>query len=245
MKKILVIGDSCKDVYIYGKCDRLCPDAPVPVFIPKYEVKTGGMAQNVYNNVIDLGACCHLLTNQKEIVKTRYVDDKTNQMLVRVDVGENEVDKIDLKNIDLGKYCAIILSDYDKGFLSEEDIQFFCQNHDTVIIDTKRLLGKYIKDAKFIKLNEFEYKQSKHIIDTLNLHNQLLITVGGDGCNYKEENYPVKKVDIKDQTGAGDTFTAAFTIKFIVTGDIPTSIKYANECATKVVQKRGVTTIKQ
>ena len=30
MGKILVIGDSCKDVHIYGKCERMCPDAPVP-----------------------------------------------------------------------------------------------------------------------------------------------------------------------------------------------------------------------
>jgi len=33
--KILVIGDSCKDVFIYGKANRLCPEAPVPVFIPQ------------------------------------------------------------------------------------------------------------------------------------------------------------------------------------------------------------------
>ena len=32
--KVLVVGDSCEDVFDYGKCTRLCPDAPVPVFIP-------------------------------------------------------------------------------------------------------------------------------------------------------------------------------------------------------------------
>ena len=32
--KILVIGDSCKDVFIYGKVERLSPDAPVPILIP-------------------------------------------------------------------------------------------------------------------------------------------------------------------------------------------------------------------
>jgi bifunctional ADP-heptose synthase (sugar kinase/adenylyltransferase) len=29
MKKVLVIGDSCTDVFRYGNCDRLCPEAPV------------------------------------------------------------------------------------------------------------------------------------------------------------------------------------------------------------------------
>ena len=29
---ILVIGESCLDVFHYGECERLCPEAPVPVF---------------------------------------------------------------------------------------------------------------------------------------------------------------------------------------------------------------------
>ena len=35
MKKILVIGESCLDIFQYGDCKRLCPEAPVPVFNPK------------------------------------------------------------------------------------------------------------------------------------------------------------------------------------------------------------------
>ena len=55
MKKILVIGESCLDIYQYGSAGRLAPEAPVPVF-----KKTGpqnihaGMASNVYNNVVSL-----------------------------------------------------------------------------------------------------------------------------------------------------------------------------------------------
>ena len=30
--KILVIGESCVDIYQYGDSVRLCPEAPVPVF---------------------------------------------------------------------------------------------------------------------------------------------------------------------------------------------------------------------
>ena len=30
--KILIIGESCLDVYQYGDSRRLCPEAPVPVF---------------------------------------------------------------------------------------------------------------------------------------------------------------------------------------------------------------------
>ena len=32
--KILVVGDSCIDIFIYGEIDRISPEAPVPVFKP-------------------------------------------------------------------------------------------------------------------------------------------------------------------------------------------------------------------
>ena len=88
--KVLVIGDSCKDVHVYGECDRMCPDAPVPVFIPRIAKSNRGMAGNVYENLISLGAECTIVTNQNENTKTRYVEQKTNHMLVRVDSGEEK-----------------------------------------------------------------------------------------------------------------------------------------------------------
>ena len=54
MKKILIIGDSCIDKWIYGKCDRLSPDGPVPVLVPIEEKVNTGMAGNVNENVLDL-----------------------------------------------------------------------------------------------------------------------------------------------------------------------------------------------
>ena len=35
MYKILVVGESCLDVFTYGDVERLSPEAPVPVFKPK------------------------------------------------------------------------------------------------------------------------------------------------------------------------------------------------------------------
>ena len=42
--KILVIGDSCTDVFVYGQIDRMCPEAPVPIFQPVSKKENGGMA---------------------------------------------------------------------------------------------------------------------------------------------------------------------------------------------------------
>ena len=54
------------------------------------------------------------------------------------------------------------------------------------------------------------------------------------------EEISTKKVEVKDLSGAGDTFMAGLVVKFIDTDDIIKSIKYANECASKVVSQKGV-----
>ena len=35
--RVLLIGDSCTDVYVYGDVKRLNPEAPVPILKPKRE----------------------------------------------------------------------------------------------------------------------------------------------------------------------------------------------------------------
>ena len=53
--KILVIGESCRDIFNYGECNRLCPEAPVPIFNSIQTIENGGMALNVHNNINALG----------------------------------------------------------------------------------------------------------------------------------------------------------------------------------------------
>ena len=35
--KILVVGDSCIDIFRYGKVTRIAPEAPVPIIVPERE----------------------------------------------------------------------------------------------------------------------------------------------------------------------------------------------------------------
>ncbi len=54
--KILVIGDVMIDSYLWGKVDRISPEAPVPILnVQKREIRLGGAA-NVALNVQALGA---------------------------------------------------------------------------------------------------------------------------------------------------------------------------------------------
>ena len=135
--KFLAIGDSCTDKYVYGKCERLCPEAPVAVLNPTNIVEVGGMAKNVQANVRALGVSCDVASNTDEILKTRYVDYKTNQMILRVDEDDYTEQKLDLKSIKWTDYDAVIVSDYGKGFLEKGSIRKICLEHENVFFNTK------------------------------------------------------------------------------------------------------------
>jgi D-beta-D-heptose 7-phosphate kinase/D-beta-D-heptose 1-phosphate adenosyltransferase len=166
-------------------------------------------------------------------------------MIIRIDSGEEKIQRIDnLQLVDFKKYDAVVISDYNKGFLTEEDIQHITHNHELVFLDTKKWLGDWAKDVPFVKINEVEYKKTQHTIQNEEwTRENLIITVGSRGCVYKDKVYPVEKVEIKDLSGAGDSFLAALVYGYLKNKDIGESIKFANRCATQVVQQKGVTTI--
>jgi len=241
--KILVIGDSCIDEFIYCDIERICPEAPVPVLKPVKSQQNPGMAANVVINLESLGAEVDIATNTFEIKKTRYVDIRSGQMVLRVDENDS-CEKYDgiYETID---YDAIIISDYCKGFQTEEDIEAFAKRAECpVFLDTKKQLGEWCEDIDFIKINEFEHKKNFEKIPNYPfILDKMIVTIGSKGCKYKDEIYPVPEVSVKDVSGAGDTFLAALVVAYLKNNDIKTAIAFANECATKVVQKRGVATI--
>ena len=83
--KVLVIGDSCTDIFIYGDIERICPEAPVPVIKVTHKTKNRGMAENVVANLEALGCEVDIITNPNDIKKIRYVDNRSNQLVLRVD----------------------------------------------------------------------------------------------------------------------------------------------------------------
>ena len=243
--KILVIGDSCKDVFIYGIANRLCPEAPVPVFIPKRKTETGGMAANVYENIESLSVDVDLITNSEPITKTRYVEEKTNHQIIRVDSDANKSQRIEgIEHIPYSDYCAVIISDYNKGFLEYGDIEYICSKHDTVFIDTKKIVNEKMLGAKFIKINEHEYENNIAAGQYFKeFYDKLIVTMSGKGCKYMEKEFNVEEVEVRDNSGAGDSFISALAIEYCRSKDIDKAIVYANECATIAVQHKGVTKI--
>ncbi len=143
-----------------------------------------------------------------------------------------------------GCRSAVVVSDYCKGFLTEPDIEFICNQHKTVFLDTKKILGWYANNVKFIKINHNEYLNNENILNENHiLLNKTIITKGKYGCEYQGKIFPTEEVPVKDISGAGDTFLAGLVVEFLKTKNIIQAIDFAQECTTLVVQKSGVSTI--
>jgi D-beta-D-heptose 7-phosphate kinase/D-beta-D-heptose 1-phosphate adenosyltransferase len=244
--KILIVGEICQDIFVYGSVDRISPEAPVPVFVPIEKIKNDGMAGNVVSNIkaIDPKIKTISLHQKNQITKTRFVEKKSNHMFIRVDEGEDKIEKLflddDIISIIKG-VDAVIVSDYNKGFLTDDIILEITKNAKFSVMDSKRKINRNIVNAfDFIKLNEKEFERNKFEETDLS---KLLITLGSKGAKYLNKVFqspdPKETIDV---SGAGDTFTASFTIKYLETKSVEESIIYANKMASIVVSKRGVAT---
>lgn len=241
-KHILIIGESCRDIFIYCDTQRLAPDIPVPVLKVVGQATNPGMAKNVERNVKAIHSSCDIVTNDnwKQITKTRFMHEKTPQAFFRVD-AEHFYPRLHVKKIPLKKYDVIGISDYDKGFLTHRDVQYICEHHPCVFVDTKKPVGKFLESAKYIKINKHEYERSLPIPKSIK--DKVIVTKGGAGVDFKGKNFPVDTVEIRDVSGAGDSFFAALLVRYAETENIEQAIEFANVCATQVVQKKGVSVI--
>ena len=231
--KVLLIGDTCEDRYFYGDVKRLNPEAPVPILEYRRGVTSKGMAWNVRENLMSFGVEVYISTHPEEIIKTRYIDEKSNQQIMRYD-EEPEITPISFEFPDEWKttYDALVISDYDKGFITQEKL-FELSNwfQGPVFIDTKKIC---IPGNAFIKVNEFEFKKITHFIP-----DNMIITKGGEGTEYQGKLYPAEKVNVFDVVGAGDTFLAALTYGYLKYGRIEEAIPLANKAAAVAVSHRG------
>jgi bifunctional ADP-heptose synthase (sugar kinase/adenylyltransferase) len=245
--KVLVIGEKCFDIFVYGDVNRLSPEAPIPVLIPKNIVTGDGMGKNVVNNLIALSKDddyeIGFIHQEKAIAKTRFVEEKSNYPFLRVDEGEDNIDRIEFTDEiveEISSMDAVIVSDYDKGFLKHEDLLRISEYAKFCVLDTKKKLSEdIIRTYDFVKLNESEFKNN--YTENEELLEKIIVTLGQKGARHKNTAYPpYSPKETVDVSGAGDTFIAAFTKKYLEVKDAGIAITFANKMAGIVVQKRGV-----
>ena len=232
--KILLIGDDCVDTYVYGTVDRISPEAPVPVFEPKYEIVKDGMAGNVRKNLEALGCDVQFLhgTTSK---KKRIIDQRSKQQLLRID-NDTASDPITIDS-ELPPYDAIVISDYNKGAVTYDLVEYLRGRFKgPIFIDTKKTdLARF--NGCYVKINKLEHKRATSLPED----EWLIVTHGDLGAIWNGWVFPAEIVgDVTDVTGAGDTFLAAFAYEFLIQEYEQAAIKFAIKASGITVQHVGV-----
>jgi len=226
-----LIGETCSDEFVYGECTRLNPESPVPVLNFKRKEVKAGMSANVLENLKAFGLQVTHITNEEKIVKTRYVDERYNHHLLRVD--EDTIVSHFRGFFPVDNYDAVVVSDYGKGFLTVDKLLDIVETYTCpIFVDTKKV---NLPDAPncFIKINETEFKKLRGKPENL------IVTLGERGALYKDKIYRGDKVNVFDVVGAGDTFLSALTYYYLVTNNIHHAILFANKAAAIAVQHPG------
>lgn len=215
----------------------------------------------------------HLITSESipTIKKQRIISG--NHQMLRIDYEESEtLHQNHLNTIfshfieHFESYDAVVLSDYGKGFLTDELCQkviTYCHENNKslpIIVDPKGHDFSKYKGATVITPNMKEATNTNPIANSIEdiaksilekTHLEfLLITRSQDGISYftpepsfSHKNFPVEVQEVTDVTGAGDTVVAVVTSCLANSIDHETMCTLCNIAGGYVVGHFGATTI--
>ena len=204
-------------------------------------------------------------------VKTRIV--AHSQHIVRIDEEQNEAisktieDDLLVKIESVLDECeVIILSDYNKGVLTEKILTRLITSkvggNKIILVDPKGESFEKYKGASLLTPNfsefqtaisrqgitESELSKAGNELREINELDSLLITQGENGMLLLEKNKKPQKIEAEtkqvfDVTGAGDTVIAAMAAGLGAKVKLKDCADFANYCAGLVIQQVGTTAI--
>lgn len=293
-KQILVLGDLMIDKYIWGDVSRISPEAPIPVVVAKNNTSRLGGAGNVGHNLQSLGAfpiLTGIVGKDKEgdwirktvadnrgifVSKTRPTTVKMrviahHQHVVRVDMEEKKplspqlTDKV-YRFIQREKFDALIISDYNKGLVTDSLLQkvlsFAQQEKIPVCVDPKVEHFFSFSPVSLITPNHLEAERIVHhaCLTDQDVENAgetilskistkyLILKRGEQGLSVFERgkkalHVPTLAKEVYDVTGAGDTVIAVSSLALLAGASIQEAALLANIAAGIVVGKLGTATL--
>lgn len=256
--RILVVGDAMLDTYYFGLVGRICPEAPVPVFVTERTDTRAGGAANVFTQLSHLGIDTRLFAGINRSSKRRYM--VGHHLLLRVDADMyNNPSAIEIQDI---AYTieghawlphAVVLSDYAKGQCSprlcQRTIEAARARGIPVIVDPKGADWEKYAGATVICPNEHEWAQ----VDSTAPEGSMVLVKHGDkglalfgpvdsNGNRHAQLFPSVAQKVYDVTGAGDTVVALVAATLAAGGTLSLAAVLANVAAGVVVAKVGTST---
>ncbi|CAN5267483.1 D-glycero-beta-D-manno-heptose-7-phosphate kinase [soil metagenome] len=295
--EIACVGDLMLDRYVYGDVTRVSPEAPIPVLKTKRTVSMPGGVGNVARNVAALGGHARLgavagqdaagaeladlvaaddgvadfidrPAGASTIVKTRFVS--AGQQLLRLDEEEVSIGVFDREDV-FSKASAILLSDYDKGVVTERLIRsalWAAQSSGApVIVDPKgRDFARY-GAVDVIKPNaselagatglpvetDAEIEAALAALLAATTAKAIVVTRAGKGMSLVErgppgevrpvKHFPGRAREVFDVSGAGDTGLAALGLALAAGASLEQAVQLAILASGVVVGKSGTAVV--
>jgi len=204
-----------------------------------------------------------IMAHGQQVTRIDFGEDKFHKINKEI---QNQI--INSLKQEIDNYDFIILSDYNKMLFDERLccnlINLANSKKINTLVDSKPVNLRYFKDCTIISPNKHEaelmtgikYANGKDVLIKMSMalseivnSKYSIITCGEDGAfvydreNEKHKLIPTKAKDVKDVTGAGDTFAATLTLGLASGLDIEQSADLANYAAGVVVGKVGTATV--
>ena len=201
------------------------------------------------------------------ITKVRIIETTYHQQLVRMD-HENIVAVQNAQILEILSIIShsppdlIVISDYDKGLITQDFAKLLIATWISVIADAKPGRLGWFHGALIVKPNFKEFSEHLGIkwentdifIEAHGkwlaqlLETNLVITRSEHGASIIErwweiQHIPTEAQDIFDVTGAGDTFIAAMAIALAEWETIADAARFGNRASGVVVGKVGTATV--
>lgn len=248
-KVALVVGDPIRDVYRFGRIERISQEAPVPVFnTDVIEVRRGG-ADNVAANLEALGLHVRCAWPARPwSAKTRYMVGHHQVFRSDVDVQHQGVmiTPVLFDGVDV-----VVLSDYAKGTLTDQVCeQVMRMAHCPVVVDPKGASWAKYAGAAVMCPNHREYEAAR---ETAQTRASIVLKQGEHGIDllrhdpmtnfFVQDRFKAQAHQVYDVTGAGDVVTAVIAASQAVRGYLPDACGLATLAAGWSVGQIGTVAV--
>jgi len=230
--QIIVLGDYMVDRYWYGTVRRHSQEAPIPIVdIALPPVNLPGGADNVALNISGMGGRAVAPTIRHRPLKNRLIAD--GRQVARWD----QEDYCELEPFDKipDNITKIIIADYAKGAITPKIVKLARDSGLPTFVDTKQDPTDYVGWVEAIFPNRDEHNQFRSIYD---MFETCVVTCGADGAVVNSFGKRVRQVPAYNDwpisvCGAGDTFTAAYALRWPHKG----ALEFASLAAAVAVGK--------
>lgn len=234
--RFAVFGDCLKDVYLLGKFTRFSPEGGQPVFCVNERIEVPGGAGNTARQLESWGVKVDLF-GVRCGTKTRFL--AGDNYFLRHDEDDDSFGPMTLDDIDWKQYSGFVISDYDKGSLTEGIVGQLIENAHLLgipcVSDPKHkppsvYAGSILKpNAAYAKANP---RPGGGFVVTRGAAGPVGMC-GGEWFACAER----PSVKVQSVVGAGDCFAAALLVSLTAGLDLPLASEVANCAGRLYVQK--------